>query len=683
MNLMLLRDRLDDPSRQTLKPRFDRADNLSKRIFNPELGLDEVSEYYIPTQRQPEAGPEESEEDAAGWRSGFGAFEDDEVGKLLCPKRKVLCIHGPMGCGKTTTVQYIVEKLRLRPHDCENDTDLCHKDRMILYIDFRHTPSLSDNNEERVTTSLLEILCNQMRAQLKTRNIPEPVEEVTSFWAEELECLRAKSSTSSAFAFIAGKLTDASPDHVGASPITEKEFAERKDLLGSVEARLEYYLDYLVRLWGYVIRTYYHGNHGCAFVVLDNIDKASAIAQSRLVYYLKACARDPGPTFLITVRPETFRARGIALAIGADVLDIEEHKGPPPSQVVLDRLQRFVRCPDPYFLKDGLAYDDFQEICSYLHQVRDTLASSSDSAEAYLGYLDAACGRDLRLALVMSQKLITNVGEFELRESPSGYTLIRVCVRPRLEAHGFQAKPSSQSLFHVIGEEYGRLLVKPRILQFLFTLPEKAISLNGLIYVLAGFGYREKGLIRKAINELLHTHSQLVRSNGFDSYTEEEFLNCGTQQIVLTEMGHGHIKTLLRCLEYVQEAMLDAYVPVSHLDLRVSYSYLPDKLLLLDDFLRTLERADREETDTFIRNLGRREYFRCFGKHLLSLEMIWEISKSINGLTRALEKTELPPPPEHTGPWIHYSEIRERFTSLLKIAEHDNNNVLGIWPRED
>jgi ABC-type oligopeptide transport system ATPase subunit len=675
VNLIRLGDRLDEATLITRKPYFQAADNLAKRVFNPAFNKNTLDAYYIQSpKRENEESSEELEGDIVAFKN-FGEYERTIFGKILNPERKVLCIVGPIGCGKTTTIRYILKRLIEQPCQGCQIIESCKRQKMILATDFNERHFKTVNSEEHAAKILLEEICNQMRAKLKVHGIPSREEELTQFWNEEIENLRSGDPQSSAFVRIVNILPEDSI--IAVSPLSREELSLREKTLSSIEANKEIYLDYLIRLWGYVIRNEYGGKHGCALLAFDNIDKASPVVQSALLSIVQASARDPGPIFLLLVRPETFDRLGMA----TDIIDMERHRGPSPSHIVLNRLEKFVANPDLFFVdNEGLKQEEFNLVKNFILNVYRLIKSESQRTSPYITFLDMACGNSVRLALLTAQNLF-RASEFDMLrdESLSIYSLIRLSVNQGESQFKVTQRSPIANLFHVKGEEDGRLLVKPRILKYLLASPERRRSLNDIKHTLKAFGYQELTLIRGAINETQNIYCQIVRSNGFDSYTEHEFLNAGTQILTLTKIGEGYGTHLLFSIDYIQEIMLDTYVSPERFGIRISYSYLTDKFLLLKNFLNELRLADVAETTRFIQDRSKNVYFNTFGTYLLSLEIIWEAYKAISRLISSLQQSANPPERRHER-WLPYEDLMRSFDSLLNLVANDNHTILGIWP---
>jgi len=675
-----LGDRLDSLLGETQRPYFRTADNLAQRIFDPELTGTRIAEYYIQSSAPASRGGLPDEHDASPL-SGLGEYERTMLGKLMHPPRKILCIHGPLGCGKSTTIRYLIDRLKRSPHHSADRSPLCRNRRLITLIDFNEERFFGERDEEKASRLLLNELCTKMRARLKAVGVPPEAEELDRFWQEEIERIREGDSCSQAFSRIVERLPEGSLQLAG--PLPQDELERRRSLLERISRDKEAYLDYLVRLWGYVIRNYYDGHHECAFIVFDNIDRASPVIQDRLIHHLLTCAQDPGPLFVILVRPETFERRGLG-NIGARTIDVEPHKGPTPREVILDRLSRFLAAPESYYVADeGLAREEFEQLCGFLSRVYTMIAGADQRVNPFLLFLNHACGRSLRIALHLAQNLL-RFSERDMADPElSAYHLVRRCIAGEGQQFHSSLHSPVANLFHVAGEEKGRMLIKPRILRYLSTSPEKTRTLNEIAHFCRGFGYPVGSLVRKALNEMMNIYCQMVRSNGFDWYEDaEDMHHGGNNALHLTEIGNGYIEFLMYNLDYVQEVMLDCYVPPKDFPAGIPYGYLPEKLLLLHTFLRVLLEADEAESITFLRKYGSPAYRHVFGNHLLTFSLIRELTAQVTRIIRSVQQRAPAGARQLPTPWVSYDEVLQRFESLLNLAAKKNHEVLGIWPPE-
>jgi len=663
MNPIRLGDRIESGRSPELDKPYWTADNLAKRVFSTEIERQDLVDVYI--QSQPLAARACFLDDLPAGTPALGEFEAQILGKLLSPVSPVLCIVGPMGCGKSTTIRYLERLVRNRPH-CHETCPACHE-RLIAYVDFNEHVTLAEDDEDRLSQRLFSVLCDELLARLRLHRQFTRPEELTKFWAHEFERYRAGERPSKAFRKIIASWEGIHP--VDFSQLSEEDIRNQERALDFVEQDKELHLDYLVRLWEYMIRVYFGGNHGCAFIILDNIDRIAPKFQRKLVEFVHANARLPGPMFVLLVRPETFDYSGV----GTGVIDAPDHRGPTPVDVVLARLQRFCDDPQSFFDRhNGLVAEQFDLLAAFLARVQRLVRV--DSHHTVYRFLAHSCGSSIRAALRIAQNLfrvsVADMGDPNL----SVHDVIRTCVnrgRPQLRwtnQHGIE------HLFRVSSDEGGSLLIKPRVLAYLGRHGSGRRRLSEIYNVMRVFGY-EESLVRESINDMMRIDCQLVRSNGSDRYYDGDAIQeYGADRIVLTDIGRGYGNHLIADVDYVQEVMLDTFVDGDHFPRRITdYGYLSEKFRLLHRFLDELRRIDCVETKHFCDALGREAYFHAFGEHMISLDIIQGIYRSVvrilgSASSRGSQQARQ-----------EYQDLVEAFKSLALHVEADNHRLLALW----
>lgn len=663
MRPIRLGDRIESGRPPDLDKPYWTADSLAKRVFNTDVGQKELVDVYI--QSQPIAARAGLVDDLPAGTPPLGEFETQIVGKLLSPVLPVLCIVGPMGCGKSTTIRYVEHLVRNRAHCCE--TCAACQERLIAYVDFNEHVSLAESAKDRLPQRLFSVLCDELLARLRLHRQFTRPEEFTRFWEYEFERYRAGEQPSKAFRKIIASWEGIHP--VDFSAPSEEDMLKQEQALAFVEQDKELHLDYLVRLWEYMIRVYFGGNHGCAFIILDNIDRIAPKFQRRLVEFVHANARLPGPMFVLLVRPETFDYSGV----GTGVIDAPDHRGPAPQDVVLARLQRFCANPESFFdPQDGLSVEQFELLRAFLIRVQYLIRSGP--YQTFNRFLEHACGSSIRAGLRMAQNLF-RVSLADMQDpNLSIHDVIRTCVNGGEPQLRWTNQRVIEHLFRVSGDEGGSLLVKSRILRYLGIHGQGRRRLREIYNVMRVFGYDESP-VREAINDMMRIDSQLVRSNGSDRYYEGDAIqDFGAHRIVLTKIGRGYGDHLISDVDYVQEVMLDTFVDGDHFPRRIiNYGYLSEKFRLLHRFLDELRRIDCEEMEHFCEALGAEAYFNAFGEHMISLDIIQGIYRSVvRILTSASSRGSQSARRE-------YEDLIEQFQSLALQVEADNHRLLGLW----
>ena len=168
MNLIRLGDRIEIKEREPrLAQPFRTADNLAQRVLNPMLSEESMNEYYL--QSHPLAPAVEFADQLPEGTSQLGVFETLFTGKLLNPPLPVFCIVGAMGCGKTTTMEYVAMGLVRRRAHCGRCPGT--PERMVAHIDFNDHIELHEYIEEGLTERLLSVICDELRARVRIQGV--------------------------------------------------------------------------------------------------------------------------------------------------------------------------------------------------------------------------------------------------------------------------------------------------------------------------------------------------------------------------------------------------------------------------------------------------------------------------------------------------------------------------------
>ena len=664
MDVVRLGDRINwitrkDPEREPLVE----AEYIAQQVFDPQADQTAVTQWYV--QSQPPARKRTYPGVVPEGAPQLGRFESQLVHKLLFPKRPVICVQGQVGCGKTTVKNYVALHLVAgRCHTC-NRCGANHR-RLVAQIDFNDHLQLNDTPPDSLMDVTSQLLCKELRARLIAAEVLTGDEEFAGFWAYEISRFQTGVSLSKAFRAIIVEAGSIEPLKT-LSPSTD-EVNRRRDLLARIEGSPELHLDYLLRLWQYLISNHYNGNRGCAFVILDNIDRVAPAVQRRVLDAVLTNAKQHGPTFVLFTRPETTARVGLAVSI----VDRVPHKGPTPFQVVTDRWERFCQDPGRHFDPSAdLERATFDTLTGFLRRLLAEVRGGNH--RTFQNFLSHASGGSVRLGLMIAQNLfylspaILNAADISIN------AVVRACVRGRVTQLAWTPTHAIEHLFRVSDEGQGDRLVKPRVLRYLGRHSKSPRRLNEIYNQLMGFGYPTR-LIQRAVNDLMQLSHQLIRSDGFDFYYEPDVLEkFAGHAVMLTEIGSGYSQYLMRDIGYIQEVMLDTFVSGDRFRPGLRFGFLREKFSLLVEFLDELRVQDCQETKQFVEKFTLQAYFESFGEHLISLDIIQGVYPSS---MRILDTAEARAP-ERTP---SYKDVVERLTSLVLVAENDNKEILGIWP---
>jgi hypothetical protein len=655
MNIIRLGDRIEDAQRpMPYGKSFPIAESLAQKVFNPSPDRKDINNYYV--QSQPLAEKPPFFFDLPDGTPDLGEYEVKILGKLLSPQRPLLVIVGPMGSGKTTLKDFAALSLLKNRKHCSN----CNppKDRLIAHIDFNEHISLNDLKPNDLNKQVFILLCEEMQSRLNIAQIITPEMEYLDFWKVEIEEFKQQKSSSLAFRKIISQTSDQSILNFELK--TPESIDRRQRLFYKIKKNSECYLDYLIRLWKYIIQKKYCRVQGCGIILFDNLDRVHPTVQRKVIDIIHTHAKIGGPTFLVLVRPETFDNNGL----GTGIIDVEDQKGPSPFEIIKKRLDEFCKNPEVFFdSKTGLPKEQFDLISQYICRVRKTI--HSDSYQVFQKFIESTCGQSIRIGYLIAQNLFyANLAEMQ-NEKISVYDLVRLCIRGDTPQLKWNPARTTEHLFRVSSLSSDGLLIKPRILRYLGRSNRDRRKLGEISSVLMGFNY-DNTLITSAINDLMQISHQLVRSNGFDYYdTKNELLTSG-HNIRITDIGKRYSDYLMCNLDYVQETMLDTFVDGDHFPLQIGFGYIADKFRLIYYFLDEIRAVDRKETEQFVEKWGDKGYKDAFGDHLISLDMIHGIYPSILRVLRALSHSD------------DLEDLLTDFESLVLSVENDNFQLLDI-----
>lgn len=656
MNMIRLGDRLSGYSKsESRSTRFINDEYMAQTVFDPVPDKEEIPAWFLQSQPLDESNafrdllPEDLPQ--------LGSYEVKIIDKLIHPKRPVLAIVGPMGSGKTTMKNYIALHLVKNRRHCER----CDRrsNRLIAHINFDEHTYLNDLSGVTLTNKFFNILCDELRSRIVNDASISEEEELFGFWDYELERFIHQKSSSLAFRKVAAKIRfqPRTPDQ----PIPPEALEVRRKMKSQIEKSPETHLDYLIRLWGYIIKFQFCNNSGCAYIILDNVDHAEPILQKKIVELIHSHVQMNGPTFIILVRPETFDNLGL----GTGIIDAEMHHGPRVLDVIKKRLELFCSNPDAFYEPGrGLSDSQYQVLKSFLVTVNREI--QVDKYQNFQNFIDNACGSSIRNGMLLMQGLFAASVADMMDTNLTSRDLIRILIRHGQDQFHWSASHQINHMFRVENHNGNSLLVKPRILRYLGRHEKGKRRINEIVNVLQAFGY-DDDLTISALNDLMRITSQLVRSNGFNYYEDDSLRKYGGHNIFLTDIGRGYSNYLCSNIDYLQEVMLDTFVDGDNFPQQIGYGYVVEKFKLLYLFLKELRRIDVEETERFTETWTPKAYIDSFGDHLVTLDMIQSIHQPVTGILSSERHDR-----------YEADELIRYFTSLVLQVEEDNRRILGV-----
>lgn len=658
---MRIGNNLDNSSNLIRKPYFGvNYDNLSAKVFDADLIPSKVNDCYINTSFVP-IGPSDHFENEIFNDLGF--FERQLLSKLLNPVKKVLFLCGGAGCGKTTTIHYLNNLIKTNLKDDVGNFFF----PIILDLNSNKYKNIS---EKQARELLYQEICSNLRGLINLHHLINLETELIDFWDVNFDKARNEFLGYSVFIWLAEKLE--STDKLSRkNPNFKSLFASRKKLFSLLQKDDFYNFNYLMQLWGFIFETL-DVKLG-SYIIFDNIDSADLVVQSALLSIVNDAIYDSGPHLLISLRPETFLSHNIRKFRNSKVVDRINHPGFLPSVVIIDRLNKFINDPISFYNKDdGLSKDQFIFLTNFMKTISDIF--TSNQGYKHTNFLNAACGDSLRQALVLAQKYF-KISAMEFNDGKlSAHTLNRIVV----VNHGEEQRHENHryfipNLFELKELKNSARLIKLRILNYLYRKSDKSEEHINIRMEMKGFGYSETKEVKLALSDLLDYSSALLITNGLDSYnTEEEFLRSSKDIITLSEKGVGYIDHIIYNLDYIQEIILDCYMPSHWINKKIRFSNIPEKFTLLLNFLNYLYEIDLTETKYYLTYYNIDHYRDIHGKSLITIPLINNSCNAIYSIFSSILASG------DVSLIRNYEAPLQSAAALLYNAKNQNEKLLGF-----
>lgn len=608
--------------------------------------------------------------------ANVGPVECDLLAYASSQSTRLLALVGGMGCGKTTTLQYV------RTHFLQNCTS-------VIYLDFdqyldgilhpeghrerRDAPvhqdgalrNLKELTDERISTYLAKIISQ------KFDHLLDPGENLRNAWdwacSEDFSIDEHPASIALADA-IDELRTEFEHDWRDAGPAQIK---LRKQLYrdiknGPARERLQYQF-FLI---DYYLTVKCGGDRTKLVVVFDNLDPLPPKTQRLLARAAIRMSRLARCKFILSLRPLTY-ARTLQAA--SSIVEIVEHLGPPITHLMLARLERLARMDDASLLSEIIGfYAQHQTVDGSDQKAPDVQPQDIGLVRSFAGrlagaireerrgvpgdpslqtFLEGASGYSLRNGLILGHKLFRSnaygddrIASGALQLRPHDTIKAMLCMGKfyqssprRVVANVFKLPPEAD-----LGQ--GHLLAAVRLLAFLEGgSAEDSRTVDQILSYLSSFGYSE-GTIVGAMNLLISQYKRLAWSDtvvAFDSnYGDNGGAGLpGSSRVYLAPAGRFYLQQAIYNLEYVQEVHYDSYVPLEQ-----TYQHNPDhfdeRMEHLLGWVKYLHDVDTRETWQHIMDSrSTAAYTNVFGRKLISLEMMRSLGRQVWTVSRAIARS--------------------------------------------
>lgn len=507
----------------------------------------------------------------------------------------VMIYLGGMGSGKSTTKEYVKNKLIKKYVTCKRfckqrdkvDTDSsCRMNPYILDIHWEELDNSEDDtrSEEELYEEFWCDLADKISNSYEHRWFPDSL-EVTSFWNYVGKCKNILRKSRYIDNHIRAHSEMIKNCHEG----NEYYGMSKDEILGELlSVRLEFInsMPSKDKVWYEVLKIKYFFLHSddvpkCRIMFVDNIDQLEPAIQKKAVSFFIFVASFLRLRTMIGIRPVTWKRN----EEGLGKINTEIHYSPYCGSVIERRFNEFLRDYSGQYTDEELqALNCFITYCLGRSHHRD-----------FSGIMKAACGTSIRNALRAFWNMLLSLSWNELPVTDHEYGTRPISEYVR--AFFFADRDSLittvfENLYEVGGEcSSVTMLVKPRILHYLMTLPSHSAKISQLRDHLHLFGIAGDEMIIMAINEMLKRARPLVWA---ESGMKIESLN-SLARLLLTPMGHNYYHDLFG--NYLYDECMIAKSQIEKVD--PSEVHQHHKALTKCDILQSIEYIDARAADDY------------------------------------------------------------------------------------
>jgi hypothetical protein len=327
----------------------------------------------------------------------------------------------------------------------------------------------------------------------------------------------------------------------------------------------------------------------CKVFFLDNVDQLSPQLQKLAVNFLIQISELLKVKSLITIRPLTWESNKCAIYL----IDTIPHSAPAIESVILKRI---TKCHAHYNDDETNKFLTFAK--TFLH----------GNDNIYRNMFKATSGHSSRFAIRNFANMLRSPLLKDVHIENESFKNMKVSTMARAYFFGNKERINSdafENLYSVNGDnriEYS--LIKPRILDFIIRLKKCNTRLNDIVDFLQLFGY-ENNIILNAMNDLLNKYRPLVWSDcamHLNNLLHDSL-------IAMTPIGLGYYNVLFGEVYYDQVCITMK---------RDDDKYIQD----VYDHHRALFERDLEELQTFCKNSSIANYRNHYPDEKISISVM-------------------------------------------------------------
>ncbi len=284
-------------------------------------------------------------EDCEAWEGLISTLAEHEymlLNKLLRDDLPGLCLRGPAGSGKSTTLKYLLDTFIAQRDQGHCGKSGCDKRRLVITVNFiadvfknidskdRAREVLLEEINKRVTEKLISISERDAGTSILLKN-----EDLGGFWDWSCRTLMTdpELGEKQTLMDLKGLLLSTRGEP---AKLTRSERIRIRAMLRATPSK---HLDYLLCLIHYVSVERRNPNRHCVYLVFDNLDYAHVFVQEELAEIVRTRLAPYHVKYVLALRTETFFRRKF-FQVADEVID---HRGPRAAKLLRARVSAFLK----------------------------------------------------------------------------------------------------------------------------------------------------------------------------------------------------------------------------------------------------------------------------------------------------------------------------------------------------
>lgn len=579
---------------------------------------------------------------------GLADYEYGLLSHIRKSTKRAFFLLGPPGSGKSTTLQYLFNNFVFTNALQHCNWSGCNKECRLVSIDFDH----DKYRKIKSTSAAKELLIEEFSSRLNltfhpaggSAVNPQSVlskEDLDRYW----EWVKTKMGSTHAVDIPGLRKIAHAANLLNINISSPNSHSEIRAQLAKDSSE---WLDYLFCVCQFLCTEKYNPKRPCLYIVLDNIDYASASVQEELVHLLATRTKELDLNIVVGLREETFYRH----FIGNLPFEFKKHNTAGAVPVLKRRYDVFLKSySNAQSLLSAFPMLQSLEFSTKVHHhlklVSAALDTYLDKPSVLVTFINSALNHFVRSSLLGTQYLIYGREDFISASGKTQHHLLRAFLRYTRDHFGNEYNAPVCNLFHTRVEFTNYALLKLRILQYLWRIPafdDQKHERNSIVVShLRRFNYPDAA-IENALDDMASPYHQLIF--GLDTDWLSENSDSIMSRIYLSKGGGEYLRRVVYSLDYIGEMIVSCAVPEEHYYGLASSDFVVERMHAVVRFLKSLVDDEMAEQVEWIRNsMGegrdkesakvKAEYVDAYGRPLLSYRLLLFCSGQLRRIARA------------------------------------------------